>query len=114
MDKMMKCAGKEDTLTMRAEDDGDTVAFLFEAGSELSFGVGEGAWGGGGGGRAGGRNMLLSAYPACCCCVAPVPKTSQPSVHASLLKLAGIAADPMPWHVAPLAAPLSLLPQTSR
>ncbi|PSC71363.1 Proliferating cell nuclear antigen [Micractinium conductrix] len=34
MDKMMKCAGKEDTLTMRAEDDGDTVAFLFEAGNQ--------------------------------------------------------------------------------
>ena len=64
MDKMMKCAGKEDTLTMRAEDDGNTVAFLFEAGSELSFGVGEGAWGGGGGGGGGRQEHAPFCIPS--------------------------------------------------
>ncbi|KAL4448812.1 hypothetical protein ABPG77_007529, partial [Micractinium sp. CCAP 211/92] len=30
MDKMLKCAGKEDVITIKAEDGGDTVTFLFE------------------------------------------------------------------------------------
>ena len=38
MNKMLKCAGNDDAITMRAEDDGDTVAFLFEspAGDRIS------------------------------------------------------------------------------
>lgn len=30
MDKMLKCAGKEDIVTLKAEDGGDVVTFLFE------------------------------------------------------------------------------------
>lgn len=28
---MLKCASKDDTVTMKAEDSGDTVQFMFES-----------------------------------------------------------------------------------
>lgn len=31
MTKIMKCAGNEDTLTMKAQDNADTVTFVFES-----------------------------------------------------------------------------------
>lgn len=31
MAKMLKCAGNEDIITMKAEDNGDTVTFMFES-----------------------------------------------------------------------------------
>ena len=30
MTKMLKCAGNDDIVTMKAEDNGDVVTFLFE------------------------------------------------------------------------------------
>lgn len=29
--KILKCAGNDDTIAMKAEDDGDTVSFTFES-----------------------------------------------------------------------------------
>ena len=41
MSKMLKCAGNEDSITMRAEDAGDVVAFTFESpGEARGCGVG--------------------------------------------------------------------------
>ncbi|XP_008482178.1 proliferating cell nuclear antigen [Diaphorina citri] len=34
MTKIMKCAGNEDTLTMKAQDNADTVTFVFESKSQ--------------------------------------------------------------------------------
>jgi len=36
LSKVLKCAGNEDTVTMRAEDDGDTVTFVFETKNKVS------------------------------------------------------------------------------
>ena len=44
MSKILKCAGNEDTITLRAEDNADTLALVFEAPSKstllLSYGRG--------------------------------------------------------------------------
>jgi hypothetical protein len=32
--KILKCAGNDDIVTMKAADDGDTVTFMFESPSE--------------------------------------------------------------------------------
>lgn len=34
MGKMLKCAGNEDVITIKAEDNGDVVSFMFESPSE--------------------------------------------------------------------------------
>ena len=34
MAKMLKCAGNDDIITVKADDDGDTVTFMFESPSE--------------------------------------------------------------------------------
>jgi hypothetical protein len=34
--KILKCAGNDDIVTMKAADDGDTVTFMFEAPSECA------------------------------------------------------------------------------
>jgi hypothetical protein len=34
MSKMLKCAGNNDSITMKAEDSGDVVTFLFESEGE--------------------------------------------------------------------------------
>jgi len=36
LSKVLKCAGNEDTVTIRAEDDGDSVTFMFEAKNKVS------------------------------------------------------------------------------
>ena len=46
MAKMLKCAGNDDIITMKADDNGDVVAFVFESPSE------RGPQAGGGCGRA--------------------------------------------------------------
>lgn len=38
MSKILKCAGNEDIITLRAEDNADTLALVFEAPSEWDFG----------------------------------------------------------------------------
>ena len=43
MSKILKCAGNEDIITLRAEDNADTLALVFEAPSKftlLSYGRG--------------------------------------------------------------------------
>lgn len=35
MSKILKCAGNEDIITLRAEDNADTLALVFEAPSKL-------------------------------------------------------------------------------
>jgi hypothetical protein len=32
--KILKCAGNDDTITIKAQDEGDTVTFMFESPSE--------------------------------------------------------------------------------
>jgi proliferating cell nuclear antigen len=34
MAKIMKCAGNDDVLTLKAEDEGDTLTFMFESPSK--------------------------------------------------------------------------------
>jgi hypothetical protein len=34
LSKILKCAGNDDTITMRSEDNGDLITFVFEAPSE--------------------------------------------------------------------------------
>jgi proliferating cell nuclear antigen len=34
--KVLKCSGSDDIVTLKANDDGDTVTFMFESPSELS------------------------------------------------------------------------------
>lgn len=36
MSKILKCAGNEDIITLRAEDNADTLALVFEAPSKLT------------------------------------------------------------------------------
>jgi hypothetical protein len=36
MSKILKCAGNEDIITLRAEDNADTLALVFEAPSKLN------------------------------------------------------------------------------
>jgi len=36
MAKVLKCAGNEDTVTMKAKDDGDSVVFIFESKNKVS------------------------------------------------------------------------------
>jgi len=36
MAKVLKCAGNDDSVTIRAEDDGDSVTFIFEAKNKIS------------------------------------------------------------------------------
>lgn len=38
MSKILKCAGNEDIITLRAEDNADTLALVFEAPSECWIG----------------------------------------------------------------------------
>lgn len=40
MSKILKCANNEDAITIRADDDADSVSFLFESPSKLSSGRG--------------------------------------------------------------------------
>ena len=37
MSKMLRCAGRDDIITMKAEETADTVSFLFESPSKLVF-----------------------------------------------------------------------------
>lgn len=37
MSKILKCAGNEDIITLRAEDNADSLALVFETLSELLF-----------------------------------------------------------------------------
>ena len=37
MSKMLKCAGNDDIITIKADDGSDTVTFMFESPSKLSF-----------------------------------------------------------------------------
>lgn len=37
MSKILKCAGNEDIITLRAEDNADTLALVFETLSRFSF-----------------------------------------------------------------------------
>jgi proliferating cell nuclear antigen len=39
--KVLKCAGNDDVVTMKADDNGDTVTFMFESPSEFFWGVPE-------------------------------------------------------------------------
>ena len=34
MSKILKCASNDDAITMKGEDNGDTVTFMFESSSE--------------------------------------------------------------------------------
>ena len=51
--KVLKCAGNDDVVTMKADDNGDTVTFMFESPSE-SF------------------CFVAMRWRARCCCVAPL------------------------------------------
>jgi len=44
MSKMLKCANNDDIITMKADDNGDTVTFMFESPGKV--GGGRGGWGG--------------------------------------------------------------------
>jgi hypothetical protein len=35
LSKVLKCAGSDDIVTLKANDDGDTVTFMFESPSEF-------------------------------------------------------------------------------
>lgn len=37
MSKMLKCAGNDDIITIKADDGSDTVTFMFESPSKISF-----------------------------------------------------------------------------
>lgn len=37
MSKILKCAGNDDVITMKASDNADTVTFMFESQSEYSI-----------------------------------------------------------------------------
>lgn len=37
MAKIMKCASNDDTVTLRAQEDGDTINFIFESPSLFIF-----------------------------------------------------------------------------
>jgi proliferating cell nuclear antigen len=37
MAKILKCAGNDDVLTLKAEDEGDTLTFMFESPSTAPF-----------------------------------------------------------------------------
>lgn len=39
MSKILKCAGNEDIITLRAEDNADTLTLVFETTSKFSFDV---------------------------------------------------------------------------
>lgn len=36
LSKILKCAGNDDSITMKSEDNGDTITFMFESQSECS------------------------------------------------------------------------------
>lgn len=37
LSKILKCAGNDDAITMKSEDNGDTITFTFESQSERAF-----------------------------------------------------------------------------
>jgi hypothetical protein len=57
--KILKCAGNDDVVTMKAADDGDTVTLMFESPSES---VGEQ-----GSIHPGGSSSICPSVPCVCC-----------------------------------------------
>ena len=57
LSKILKCAGNDDAITMKSEDNGDTITFMFESPS-----ASRARW-----------PLLLAWCLACClaCCLAP-------------------------------------------
>lgn len=39
LSKILKCAGNDDAITMKSEDNGDTITFMFESQSALGWGA---------------------------------------------------------------------------
>ena len=50
LSKILKCAGNDDVITMKSEDSGDTITFMFESASEWLGGLCACVGGLGGGG----------------------------------------------------------------
>ena len=44
LSKILKCAGNDDAITMKSEDNGDTITFMFESQSEQAAGGGCCRW----------------------------------------------------------------------
>ena len=84
---MLKCAGNDDIITMKADDNGDHVTFMFENKGAAASRRGGGA---GGGARADGRRF---SNPACCRLLPRFARADQDKISDFELKLMDIDSE---------------------